>query len=214
MGIIRKGANGGFSGKAGSIIGSSWNNLDYIKGLYKKSTKPATEKQITQRLRFATVVNFLSPVKDVLNIGYKGQTAGRVTGYNMGLQYALANALVGTYPDFVVDHSLVQMSKGTLLQPMDITLTSAAPGQLTIGWSGQVNDLNAFADDRLFAVVYNTVQKFFIINTDLGLRAAETANFELPVNFSGQAVEVYLFYINRDDTRRSVTTYSGPVDIA
>lgn len=46
MGVIRRGVNGCFKGKAGSVIGSSWKSIDYIKGLYKKRTKPASEEQL------------------------------------------------------------------------------------------------------------------------------------------------------------------------
>ncbi len=35
MGTIRNGANGGFSGEAGSIIGSRWRDLNYSKGVPK-----------------------------------------------------------------------------------------------------------------------------------------------------------------------------------
>jgi hypothetical protein len=34
-----KSANGTFSGKVGSIIGSNWPSIDYLKGLPKKSSK-------------------------------------------------------------------------------------------------------------------------------------------------------------------------------
>ncbi|UKT63261.1 DUF6266 family protein [Pedobacter mucosus] len=214
MGIIKNGANGGFSGKAGSVIGSNWNNISYIKGLYKKNNKPATLKQLEQRLRFATVVNYLSPIKDVLNLGYKGQTGNRVTGFNMGVQYALLNAVNGVYPSFAVDRSLIQISKGTLSKPSDIVLTSTVPAQLTIDWSTNGNTLNAFADDNLFAVSYNSQQDFFSISTNFSERGLGTGILSLPANFSGQEVEVYLFYSNRDNTRRSVSTYAGPVIIA
>ena len=214
MGIIRNGANGGFSGKAGSVIGSSWNSLSYIKGLYKKSTKPATLKQLDQRLRFATAVRYLAPIKDVLNLGYKGQTANRATGYNMGVQYALTNAITGVYPDYEIDHSKIQVSKGTLLKPTGVSLASSAAAQLEVSWSAQINDLNAFADDQLFIVLYNKDQAFFTIKTDLGARGDAMAVFAVPADFSTQVVEVYLFYINRDNTRRSLSTYSGPLVIA
>ncbi|MFB2118987.1 hypothetical protein [Parapedobacter sp. 2B3] len=36
MGIIKKGINGPFKGKAGSVVGSSWKKIDYIKGLQRK----------------------------------------------------------------------------------------------------------------------------------------------------------------------------------
>ncbi|KLT64724.1 DUF6266 family protein [Pedobacter sp. BMA] len=214
MGIIRKGALGGFSGKAGSIIGSSWNDLDYIKGLYKKSTKPATEKQIEQRLKFALVVAFLSPIKDVLNMGYKGQTNNKATGYNMGVQFALANAITGTSPDFALDHSMLQISKGTLLRPIGVTVTSTAAATLTVSWNPQLNELNGFTDDRLVLLVYNMAQDYFSIKSDFALRGDGTADYVLPADFTGQDVEVYMFYIDRDNIRRSKSTYAGPIVVA
>lgn len=49
MGRIKQGANGGFSGKAGSVIGSSWKEIEYIKGRPKVSNKPATQRQLEQQ---------------------------------------------------------------------------------------------------------------------------------------------------------------------
>ncbi len=49
MGRIKQGANGGFSGKAGSVIGSSWKGIEYIKGRPKVSNKPATQRQLEQQ---------------------------------------------------------------------------------------------------------------------------------------------------------------------
>ncbi|MGQ7856375.1 DUF6266 family protein [Pedobacter sp. WC2501] len=42
-GNVSKGANGTFSGKVGSVIGSNWRSIDYMKGLSKKNSKPSTE---------------------------------------------------------------------------------------------------------------------------------------------------------------------------
>lgn len=43
MATYSKGANGTFSGKVGSVIGSNWRSIDYMKGLSKKNSKPSTE---------------------------------------------------------------------------------------------------------------------------------------------------------------------------
>lgn len=211
MGIIRNGANGGFSGKAGSVIGSSWNNVSYIKGLPKISTKPASLKQMDQRLRFGIVMGFLVPIKDMLLKGYKGQAAGKATGFNLGVQYALNNAVAGTYPAYEIDFSLVQISRGTVQKPASIVLSSTVAGSLEVAWSPQLNTLNAFADDVLVALLYNADQKFFLSYTEAGLRADGTASLDIPADFSGQAVHAYFFYVARDDARQSVSAYSAPV---
>ena len=68
MGTIVNGANGGFKGKAGSVIGSSWKSINYIKGLYKKRSKPASELQMMQQEKFRTLMRFLLPINMFLKI--------------------------------------------------------------------------------------------------------------------------------------------------
>ncbi len=213
MGRIRNGANGGFSGKAGSIIGSSWNSVNYIKGLPKLSNKPASEKQLDQRARFAAVLGFMGPIKDVLLMGYKGQKAGRATGFNLGIQYALTNAVIGTYPDYAVNPAKVQISKGTLQAPHGIVLNATVSGSLAVSWYPQVNGLNAFADDLMVVLLYNETQKLFLVYTDGGTRADGTSNLTIPADFSGQVVHAFFFYVDRDNTRQSTSTYAAPVAI-
>ncbi|MBB6239500.1 hypothetical protein HDC90_004153 [Pedobacter sp. AK013] len=79
MATYSKGANGAFSGKVGSVIGSNWRSIDYLKGLPKKSSKPSTEPQLAQRSKFALAPLYLSPIKDILNIGFKDKQLNKLT---------------------------------------------------------------------------------------------------------------------------------------
>lgn len=207
MGTIRNGANGGFSGKAGSFIGSSWKDISYIKGLPKLSTKPASLKQLTQRARFSAVLTFMGPIKDVLIQGFKGQKTGRATGFNLGIQQALNNAVIGDYPDFSVDKAKIQISKGTLQPATGIVLQSNRTATLEMSWLPQVNSLNAFADDKVTVLIYNVEQQLFMIFTDAGTRGDAGANIELPSTFSGQEIHTYVFYTSGDGNRQSNSTY-------
>jgi len=48
MATFKNGPNGGFSGKVGSVVGSSWKGIDYIRGLpAKRKNKPDTLEKIT-----------------------------------------------------------------------------------------------------------------------------------------------------------------------
>lgn len=82
MGRLNQGPNGSFSGKAGSLIGSSWKGIFYIKGLQKKSLKPRSPRQIEYQDRFAFAVKFLHPIKNILNMGFSKVNPKRATGYN------------------------------------------------------------------------------------------------------------------------------------
>lgn len=114
MGTIKKGANGGFSGKAGSVIGSSWKSIDYIKGLPKKRTKPMSEEQLIQQARFGTLTRFLMPLTPMVRIGYGQIQSDYATAMNVAIQQNLGRAVTGTYPDFSLDYAAVRISEGRL----------------------------------------------------------------------------------------------------
>lgn len=213
MGTIRNGANGGFSGKAGSVIGSRWNDISYIKGLPKISTKPASLKQLDQKARFAAVLKFMGPIKDMLLLGYRGQKSGRTTGFNLGIQHALGNAVTGIYPDYGLDKSKLQISKGTVQPPSSLVVSSAVAGSLDVAWSPQINDLNAFPEDAMVVLLYNEQQNFFLSYTKVGARSDMGSALEIPADFSGQTVHAYFFYVSRNGDRQSPTTYVAPIVI-
>ena len=52
MGKIKQGILGGFKGKVGTVIGSSWNGIAYMRGLAQSVKNPKTAAQLQQRAYF------------------------------------------------------------------------------------------------------------------------------------------------------------------
>lgn len=209
MGIIKKGANGGFSGRAGSVIGSSWKDIDYIKGLPKKSNKPATQSQLEQQARFALAVKTLQPITSLLNEGFKGQKTGRATGYNLALQHLLNNAITGIYPDYVVDFKEMLISKGNLSKPASVTLSVDA-GSLLITWTVLLSKYGAFADDEATVLIYNPAKEIYL-PAEGAIREEGELQLALPVDFDGDTLHVFLFFTNRTGTKNSESIYAGQI---
>src|SRR5690606_16534393 len=93
MAILKGGPNGPFSGKVGSVIGSNWRDIDYIKGLTLIKKHKPSEAQIVQRQRFRNITTFLYQVQDALNKGWdkKKKTRGTIT--NEAISYNSRHAL-------------------------------------------------------------------------------------------------------------------------
>ena len=209
MGTIRNGGNGAFSGKAGSFIGSSWKNVDYIKGIPKLSNKPATPKQLEQRQRFAIALAFLTPIRDLVNTGYKGPAGNKSTGMNMAMQHTLTNAIVGTYPDLSIDPELVIISKGSLQKPSDLTMLVTAETSLTLNWFVNLSKSCSFADDKLFVLIYHPVRDLFLVFEEIATRGLGIANIQLPNQFAEESFFVYAFFQQRDNSRCSNSVCAG-----
>ena len=71
MGTIKKGILGGFSGKVGTVVGSSWKGISYMRSLPLKVRNPRTLRQLDQRSKFAIALGYLKPLNGLLRIGWK-----------------------------------------------------------------------------------------------------------------------------------------------
>jgi hypothetical protein len=62
METIRNGGNGAFSGKIGTVTGSTCDGIQYMRSLPKSSTKAARYLQLAQRPKFGFANGFLGPI--------------------------------------------------------------------------------------------------------------------------------------------------------
>lgn len=211
MATYSKGANGAFSGKVGSVIGSSWRSVDYLRGLPKKSNKASTEPQLAQRTRFALAAQYLSPIKDILNIGFKDKQLNKITGYNAAVKIFLNQAVTGDYPDFVIDFSKVVLSKGSL-SVMHGLNGSLQGSDLLLNWQSILNRYNAFADDVLTVVLFNATKNMYMVYEE-AQRAALSYTAVIGTNFSGDVFYAWAFTVNRDATAVANSQYLGTYTI-
>jgi hypothetical protein len=212
MGTYVNGANGNFSGKVGSMIGSKWRSVSYIKGLTTPSTKPATTLQLAQRSRMALAVSFLRPIKDVLNLGMLDGKQTELSGYNLAVRKLLNNGITGDYPDFAIDYSKVVLSAGALNLVNDAKM-ALLDGVLTVSWNSLVNKFNSFDDDELVVLLYNSTKEFFMIFDEVR-RSATTLAPEIGGAAVGDEIHGWVFACKRDFTDVSKTQYLGKVTIA
>jgi hypothetical protein len=210
MGIIKQGANGGFSGKAGSVIGSSWKDIEYIKGRPKTSNKPASQRQLEQQAKFAMAVKFLRPIKDLLNFTYGSLKDGRATGFNMALKQVLSDAILGDYPDYYIDYAAVKLSYGTLAQATG-SASAEAGGMIRLIWNSQVNKYNAFADDQITVLIYDPQTNIYINGDENLTRADGEMDITLRDEMIGQTLQIYYFFTARDGKKISLSWYAGEV---
>lgn len=213
MGHIVKGINGGFSGKAGSVIGARWRKIDYIRGLPRRSGKQATQKQLEQKLKFALLASFLSPLKSLLEKSYRRQEMTCLTGYNLAFHHNFVRegALTGVYPGYGIDYSKIEISRGSLLKPIRVIAWSPVRGEIVVSWSGLANGANAFDTDKAMIVLYNTQKKVHILSVGEGRRADSRIAISVPEEFSNDNVEVFIFFTSQDGKKNSPTAYGNKI---
>ncbi|WP_313269869.1 DUF6266 family protein [Sphingobacterium sp.] len=112
MAVIKNGANGALSGKAGSVVFVTEGNTTYVRGLPKKSKKKPSADQIQSRSRFSLIQKFISPMLVLLRIGFKNYNLNK-KAYSNAMSYNLNNAIEKTATGYAINYENFRVSKGT-----------------------------------------------------------------------------------------------------
>ena len=206
MGTYRIGILGSFSGKVGTVIGSSWNGIHYMRSLPRPSSKAPTEAQMLVRARFALASGFVTPIRSLFNATYK--SAVGQTGVNAATAQIISQGITGTSLPVTLNYSQILISKGNLTGPSN-GAAIAGTGSVAVSWENNSNSGNAKATDLAVTLVYNPVKLQYIYNLAGDARSTGTQNIALPTNFGGDTVQVWLAFISADGKAVSTSVFAG-----
>lgn len=213
MARLNRGPNGPPSGKFGSVIGSSWRGIYYIKGLQKEIKKPRSPLQIAQQKKFAVAVRFLVPVKPLLDIGFSRINPGGATGYNMAISYTVQNCIKGIDPDFSIDYpAAVFCTKGRLMLPENITMQFNEM-HLNVTWNSKESK-PSLPDDLVEILIYQPGATYFQTAAQGIKRSDGELTVKLDEHFEGNTVYVYMYLMTSSPFHKkewSDSVYLGEV---
>lgn len=210
MAILSNGILGGFSGKIGNVVGGNWKGINYIR-VKSVPTNPKSDKQVAQRTKFSTALSFLQPITPFLRVGYKLFTA-KQTAFNAAMSQVLTNAITGESPDIAIDYTKAQVSAGTLTAATNGAFTYDN-GEITLTWDDNSGSGTAKAADKSLYVVYNPTKSDAVYETAGAVRSAKTQIADLPAEWIGDTVHVYLAFIAEDGKDVANSAYLGTVEV-
>lgn len=197
MGKIKQGILGGFSGKVGTVVGSNWNSINYMRALAVNVANPNTEKQQCQRGRFLMALTFLKTFAPLIRMGYSGN-AVKMSAFNAAMSYTLKNAVTGCGTDSSIDYSRVLVSRGSLTMGQDAAV-SVGEGKASFTWTDNSGMNDAAATDTALLMVYNKVTGEAVYDTESATRADGKAELLLPSNWdAADALAVYMGFCSED----------------
>lgn len=212
MGTIRKGILGPVNGTVGTVVGSRWRGIDYIRSRPGKRTSAPTAAQAIQQAKFSLVTGFLQTMKAFLDISYKN-VAVNMTGPNAALAQVMREAVTGIYPGITIDFSKVEVSAGAGLLNADApTAASAIAGKIDYHWTDNSNNLDAKTSDKAMVLAYCDDLKKTVYNTAAAQRSDLTAVLNVPA-FSGLAVHTWIVFISENGKKISAGLYTGMVTV-
>ncbi len=213
MSKIKQGILGGFSGKTGTVIGSSWKGIAVMRGIAPSVSNPRTAAQLEQRAKFATTIKFLRPLTPFLRIGFKNQAVG-MTGFNAAMSYNIHNAITGTYPAYDIDFSKALVSQGNLPGALNPEVTSSTAGEVEYSWEDNSTDTNASPSDKVLLVVYNPVKKQVVTVVGGNTRIGGNQSVTLPDSFTGDEVQCYISFSDITQAVLSNSEFAGGIIVS
>ena len=212
MAIIPNGITGPFVGKVGPVVGYVSRGKAIMRGRpdVGKSRKPSI-LQRQQHAKFSLMNKFLAPIIPFLNETKKTVDID-LTGYNKAFSYNVKNAIAGTYPDLMIDYSMVLLSRGDLPNVKSSQAESQSSGQITFHWTDNSGTGLALGGDKTFIVVFCEELKDWIYGLDLSERSTGSCLFDV-AKFSGRLVQVYIGFLSANGNEVSDSLYVGAVQV-
>ena len=197
MGKIKQGILGGFRGTVGTVVGSSWNGIAYMKGKPQSVKNPKTAAQLQQRAYFKDLQGLVGQLTDEQLQSLFPTVMRGMTRRNM-LTRQLAAAAAVTDDVKAVDLAQLEgIGNGERIDsPMLESLVSEIDGALAIyAEAAAAEAIGKPAEANFIAVAYNvTKRKIGVFNTDV---TDTSEGVTIPVgNWAeeGDSVRFYLTY--------------------
>ena len=204
-----EGSFGNFKGKIGNLVRYQLKGKTVVRKI-GHSSKPPTLPQLRVRQKMKVVASFLSPILGFINLGFEFVVAGTDQHpHNAATSYNTKNAVMGEYPDIVMDYSKALVCMGSLEPAIGaaVSLVSGAPGPAGNGveFTWQVaGDMDlGIRNDRAMLLVYfpDVNEAEFVLS---GAQRREGRGFvELGADQLSRKMECYIAFMA--DDRKSVS---------
>lgn len=208
----KQGILGSFSGTVGSVVGSTYKGQGVMKVRPAGVRNPNTPAQLQQRQRFALVMSFLRHARPIVDLGYQKVTQV-TTPMNEASRYNLKNGLTGSYPTTELNFPELMVCRGTLSGVRGATLNMSDAQTLQVQWTDNSGRGSALPGDQLMLMLYNEAQQEALFSLLEYSRADGSLEIQLPDDYLGENVHVWLGFRSLDGSASSDSTYAGLVTL-
>lgn len=210
MATYQHGINGPFKGKVGTVVGSSWQGVPYMKSLYSKKTSASfSTKQKNQQYNFRIMSSFIRGMKSVIQFGFDNHLKGRSL-FTKAMSYALKNAMDTTTTPGTINYSRILVTRGKYPNATGLTAVFGTKGNIIFKWTDNSGVGAAKKDDLVILAAYSPLQKRTVCINSGKVRSAGTAELNAS-EFKGQTVETWASFRRADGTDVSTSVYTGQV---
>ena len=191
MGKIKQGILGGFKGKVGTVIGSSWNGIAYMKGQPQSVKDAKSAAQIAQRDFFREVQDLVGQLTaEQLAFLFPSAPSG-MTRRNAIVQQLCADPLVEADGKHVDLANINSIGNAPTADMPDVSVV-ADSDSLAISWDGDSDFRAEHGDEYPTVFVANvTKKKIFLVNSTAVIGTTGSQSFNVGLAAYGKAADTF-----------------------
>ena len=191
MGKIKQGILGGFKGKVGTVIGSSWNGIAYMKGQAQSVRNPKTPAQMIQRDFFKEVQELAGQFSNEQLAFLFPNSPKNMTRRNAFAQQLAADPIVTNDEKHANLAGLTTIGNAPTADLPSITI-EADENHLNIYWHEESDIRTMHAAEHPTVFVANvTKKKIFLINSTAPLGSEATGTFSADLTAYGDSTDIF-----------------------
>ena len=211
MARMNQGILGSFTGKVGTVIGSSWKGKPYMKSLPGKRKGKPTQKQEEQQMKLAILSAFFSQLQTLLELTFSANRK-KMSAVNYAVQINHGQAIIGQYPDYSIDYPKLLLSEGPLMGTETYPATSTGDGAIQFSWLDNTDSGNAGETDQVMVIAFCPAKFHYYFSTCAASRKDGSALLKVPL-FVGEIVHTWMVFVSVDGKFYSEGLYMGEVGV-
>jgi len=188
------------------VVFTHWKGIPIVKSKPGKRTKPPTPKQLFQRAKLHTVMEFLRPYRWVVNRYFEAETQGR-TLHNISNSYYLNHVLRVDGEQLSIDVDKIILTKGGLRGLEEVTCNLTPEGNLYIAWKYTPNEAGSNPNDSLYIALYAPDLPSGLLLLDTAHREDSQMQISLPQPYRSTVIHFWTGFIAHDQSQASWSSY-------
>ena len=191
MGKIKQGILGGFKGKVGTVIGSSWNGIAYMRGLPQSTKDRKSAAQLAQRDFFREVQDLVGQLSYEQLVFLFPNSAKGMSRRNLLVKQLSADPLVAEGSKHADLADITSLGNAPTADLPDVSIV-ASRSAVTISWDADNDWRSQHADEYPTICVFNVTQKkIFLVHSTVTVGASGVQSFSLSHDAFGVGSDEY-----------------------
>ncbi len=214
MAILNSGPNGGFSGKAGSVVGYYRYGKWVIRGLPRNSpkNKAGSVEQNKYRSRFSKIQAFLKPILPFIRVGFNMEAKHNGnSAHNSAKSWNMLNAF---NDEGEINYAAFRFSMGDLPGAVDAAVEEGE-NQLIFTWRDNSKDAGSEwifrEDDQVMIVICDTKTNISFGTMSGARRSSEREVIAIERFKNATDHHMWISFISDDRQRIANSSYVGMV---